>query len=166
MQVDPQTFRQGMRRLAASVGVITTRGKDGMPIGMTATAISSLSADPPMLLCCINRSNATREKVAEAGLFTINILAEKAAELAARFASPVSMSERFAGCDWRNGENGAPIFRDACAAFECEVAEIVEAGSHSIFLARVKSVTLPEESETALLYANGSYGQFTSLSPA
>lgn len=162
MAVPAEDFRQGMRRLAASVTILTTRMADGTRIGMTATAVCSVSGDPPTLLCCINRTNATRTAFAESGIYAVNVLAAGEDDIATRFATPMSPEERFARGAWTTLSTGAPILEDAVASFDCRIAQIAEIGSHSIFFGEVLSVNVRGAHVAPLLYAHGGYGAFAS----
>jgi len=153
-------FRDGMRRLAASVTVLTTRSPDGSRAGMTATAVCSVSGDPPTLLCCINRANATRAAFVEAGIFAVNVLAMGEDDIASRFATRMDAEERFARGAWTVAETGAPILESAAAAFDCRIVQIVESGSHSVFFGEVAAVRTRGVHVMPLLYAHGGYGGF------
>lgn len=160
MTVSADRFREGMRHLAASVTVLTTALPDGRRVGMTATAVCSVSGDPPMLLCCINRTNATRQAFAEAGIYAVNVLAVGEQDIANRFAARMEPEERFARGAWTVLETGAPILESAAAAFDCRIAQTVEIGSHSIFFGEVLSVAARGAHVMPLLYAHGGYGGF------
>jgi flavin reductase (NADH)/flavin reductase len=161
MAVDPGDFKQGMRRLGASVCIITTRRADGARNGLTATAVCSLSADPPMLLACLNRSSNTFRPIVEAKVFAVNVLSLQDAAVADRFAGTLSGPEKFEAGEWIETATGAPILATALAAFDCELEQMMEAGTHAILLGAVRHVTLGEPSRAPLLYAQGGYGGFS-----
>lgn len=158
--VDAATFRMGMRRLASSVVVVTVRLQDGRRFGMTATAVCSVCAEPPTLLCCVNRLNASRAALLEADHFAVNVLAESDHELADRFARPLSPEARFASGRWMRLESAAPVLETAVAAFDCRRSHQLEVGGHTIFFGEVCAVRLHGSPETPLLYAHGDYGRF------
>lgn len=160
MAVAADDFRQGMRRLAAGVTILTTRLEDGTRIGMTATAVCSVSGDPPTLLCCIHRANATRAAFAQAGHYAVNVLAAGEDAIATRFATPMPPEARFARGAWTTLESGAPILESAAAAFDCRIAQVAEVGSHSIFFGEVIAIALRGAHVMPLLYAHGGYGKF------
>ena len=85
--VDCDVFRNVIGHFASGVTVITSRGDD-KDHGMTASAVTSLSMDPPMLLVCINDRNPTAHAVSASGAFAVNILAESQADLAEQFGRP------------------------------------------------------------------------------
>lgn len=160
MTVSADLFREGMRRLAASVTILTTRTVEGTPIGMTATAVCSVSGDPPTLLCCINRANASRAAFAEAGVYAVNVLTSGEADLATRFALPMAPEERFSRGAWTALETGAPVLESATATFDCRISQVTEVGSHTIFFGEVLAIATRGAHVMPLLYAHGGYGSF------
>lgn len=161
---EPDAFRAGMRRLAASVCIIATRTADGRQLGLTATAICSVSADPPTLLVCINRSSATHDAIRDAGIFSVNVLAREDRSLADRFAGRIDPNEKFALGRWGERESGPPLLESALAGFSCRVAHAVDVGTHGIFFGAVTGVALRQGGEP-LLYAGGSFGGFAAHDP-
>ena len=161
MTVSADTFREGMRRLAASVNILSTAADDGERFGMTATAVCSVSGDPPTLLCCINRDNQTRDAIAGAGRFAVNVLAASDEPLANRFAMKMPHAERFAQGAWARHDLGLPVLETAAAWFACRIVSQVEVGSHTIFFGEVVEVGTSGPDAIPLLYANGGYGKFS-----
>jgi len=165
-EADSEAFKAGMRRLAASVTVLTCLGPSGTRHGMTATAICSVSADPPTLLCCINRSSATRELFIAAGSFAINVLSASDHEIATRFASRLPPHQRFSAGHWTSCASGAPLLESAIASFACRLSEVVEIGSHSVIFGEVVETRTRSEHVPPLLYAHGGYGRFAGAARA
>ncbi len=159
--MDGDSFKEGMRRLAASVCLITTAGEDGARYGLTATAVCSLSATPPMLLCCLNRASHSFPAVVRAGAFCVNVLSLEDAPVAHRFSGERPAAEKFEVGRWRSASTGAPVLASALAAFDCALTQVVEAGTHAILLGAIAEVVLGEANSTPLLYAQGGYGRFT-----
>jgi len=155
-----ELFKAGMRRLAAGVCIITTADGTGMRSGLTATAVCSLSAQPPLLLACLNRSSRSYAAVAASGCFAVNVLAADAAGIAQRFASSSSGESKFEGGEWRAATTGAPVLATALAAFDCRLERVVEAGTHAILIGEVAGVSLRPDGEPPLLYADGTFGGF------
>ncbi|WP_322102492.1 flavin reductase family protein [Paraburkholderia sp. J41] len=138
---DPADFKRGMRQLAASVSIITAQQGAGRRAGLTATAVTSVCADPPTLLVCVNRSSQTFPLMREAGRFCVNLLAAEHSDVAARFADAALHGEsKFAHGAWHAGENGAPRLHAATAAFECATLSLSEVGTHGIFVAAVTRI--------------------------
>lgn len=159
-RVDHDTFRRVMGRFASGVTIITTR-HEGTDYGLTATAVSALSLDPPMLLICVNRTSHTRQAIAAAGWFAVNILQEHQGELARQFAR--SDPDKFQGMRIFRGERGMPLLPDALASIECRVTEEIAAGTHSVFLAEAEGARITEG--LPLTYFRGGMGRFVSLAP-
>jgi len=160
MAVDAESFRLGMRRLAASVTILTTAGPDVGRAGMTATAVSSVTADPPTLMCCVNRNNATRHAIAAAGCVAVNLLSSSDHELASRFATAMPPEERFRAGSWTTLATGAPALETAAGVFDCLIGHSIEIGSHTVFFGEVQAVQVRDQHVRPLLYAHGGYGSF------
>jgi flavin reductase (NADH)/flavin reductase len=161
MTISPELFKQGMRRLTASVCVITTKDKNGVRHGITATAVCSVTAEPPTLLCCMNRSNTSYEAFRDAGRFAVNVLGTDHKEIAGRFASKLDSEARFEGAEWIEAETGSPILVAAAVGFDCRTVQLVEAGSHTIFIGEIADIVLSEAAGGCLLYGDGAYGAFS-----
>ena len=152
--VAAQSFRDVIGRFATGVTVITAHA-DGHDHGMTASAVSSLSLTPPMLLVCINLASPTGDAVHRSRRFTVNVLAEDQARLAQRFAT--RHDDRFDGVATVRGQLGALMLSGALAHIECRVAEDVAAGTHRIFIGEV--VDAVGRDGAPLAYFRGQYGQ-------
>lgn len=155
-------FCQGMRRLAGACTILTTAdaGADrGSWAGLAATAVCSVSADPPRLLVCVNRRVRAHEVIARTGALGVNVLRGDQQPLARRFAGcgACAPDEKFLEGDWRPGLTGAPLLADALVGFDCRVAETVPSSTHDIFICDVLAVRLGEEIQDPLLYFNGEF---------
>ncbi|WP_206243959.1 flavin reductase family protein [Novosphingobium terrae] len=157
-------FKNAMRRLAATVGIISAGGPDTQAErhGITATAITSLSMDPPALLVCINRSGSFHPLMLRNGHFCVNLLRSAQAGVSNAFAGKLAPADRFLHGEWDEDELGVPFLRDAQANIFCTRQETVEYGSHSIFIGAVRHVALADEINP-LLFVNGAYGQYAPL---
>jgi len=153
--VDSGLFRHVVGHLASGVTIVTTR-VDGHDHGMTASSVTSLSMDPPMMLACINNAVPTAAAIERSGRFTINVLGRSHGDLAYQFASP--RPDKFAGVPIDRGTGGVPVLADAIASLECEVTEQVTGGSHSVFLGHVISATARDGDP--LTYFRGGFGRF------
>ncbi|MBO0678641.1 flavin reductase [Mycolicibacterium sp. S2-37] len=153
--VDADLFRHVVGHLASGVTVLTTR-HDGRDHGMTASSVTSLSTEPPMMLACVNNAVPTAAAIAESGRFTVNVLGQAHGDLAYQFASP--RPDKFAGVRVDRGGADVPMIAEAIASLECEVTEQVRGGSHSIFLGHVVAATAREGSP--LTYFRGGFGRF------
>ena len=153
--VDAATFRHVVGHLPSGVTLVTTRTPQGW-FGMTASSVTSLSLDPPMMLACLNRSTTTCAEVARAGAFGINVLGQGQGWLAQQFASP--SRDKFAGVRVEEGTLGVPLLADALARIECEVVEEVPAATHTVFFGRV--VRAEAAVGAPLTYFRGGFGRF------
>lgn len=137
--VTAETFREAMTHLAAPVTVVTAVGDDGKPRAFTASAVCSLSADPPLLLVCMNRTGSTHDVFAEAGHFLVNVLTDEQSDVASAFARH-ERTEAEAGLV--SLERGVPGVPDASARFLCAREQVMPGGDHSILVGRLETVTL------------------------
>lgn len=163
MKIDEVTFKLGMRRLASGVCLITTTDTDGSARGMTATAVCSVSAQPPTLLCCVNRRNTTYDAICRSSAFAVNVLSVADRALADRFARPLSPEEKFAAGEWRHNDRGVPLLSGALVSFGCRLDKTVVVGSHEIFFGEIETIALGSADAVPLLYSHGSYGTFESF---
>src|SRR5262245_52133919 len=109
MSAQQHQFREGMRQLAAAVTVITAE-RHGVRNGLTATAVMSVSAEPPRLAIAVNQSASALKLLLEAGAFAVNVLSYDQEGVANRFASvAVKGDARFEGATWHTLETGAPV---------------------------------------------------------
>ena len=154
---DQQVFRDVIGRFASGVTVITT-SVDGTPLGTTASAVTSLSLEPPMVVVCLNKTSETQSALLKAGAFCVNILAEGQQDLAYQFARK---GDKFAGTAYDAGIDGVPVLRDTLAHLECRVAETVTGGTHTVFLAHV-AVAAGHEG-APLTYFRGRFGRLESV---
>jgi len=154
--ISEDDFKTGMRQLAASVNVVTV-SNDGIQDGLTATAACSVSAEPPQLLICINRSARAHDLILNEGAFGLNVLARDQEDIAKRFAGMdgAPREERFGLGNWKTVSTGAPILEGALVGFDCQVAECVEAGTHTIFIGRI--VGIRHGDGAPLIYGDGRF---------
>jgi flavin reductase (NADH)/flavin reductase len=158
--VHPDAFRSGMRRLAASVCLVTTLNEDGTRNGLTATAVCSMTAEPPTLLCCLKLTSNSYLAIEKAGAFAVNVLSTDDRSIADRFSSTLPGSEKFALGAWTTLSTGAPILGSAIAAFDCTLVKVVEVATHGILLGEVQGLALHPDGVKPLLYVDGAYGAF------
>jgi flavin reductase (DIM6/NTAB) family NADH-FMN oxidoreductase RutF len=150
-------YKALMRHLAGAVTVVTA-GKPGERRGLTATAISSLSASPPTLLACVNRQAGAHDLIISGRAFSVNVLASDQENVAGRFAGRSSLKgeERFASGTWGTLLTGAPILAGALASLDCELIEYRSVATHTIFIGRVVSGCSRDGAEP-LIYLRGAY---------
>lgn len=160
---DADSFRAGMRHLAAHVCLITTLGPDGKRWGLTATAVCSVSPDPPTLLCCVNRQIAPFAAIRESGIFAVNVLGVKDRELAERFAGEIQGEARFDIGAWSTLATEAPVLDTALAIFDCRLTRLEEVATHGILFGEIQAVHSRNTTTEPLLYAHGAFGAFAPL---
>ena len=163
MAVEPSLFVQGMRKLAAGVTVIATV-HEGRRAGLTATAVCSVSADPPQLLACVNRAAEAFPLIVASGIFSVNVLSSEHRELAERFSGRHGHvgEDRFDLGDWRTLVTGAPILEICPAEFDCRVVTMLEAGTHAVFLAVVEAER-DDPGLRPIVYHEGDFGLLAPL---
>jgi flavin reductase (DIM6/NTAB) family NADH-FMN oxidoreductase RutF len=125
---------------------------------VTATAVTSVCADPPTVLVCINTQTGTCKMIEEAGRFAVNMVALHHQPVAEIFAgrSGLQGDDRFSHGDWEVGSDmGLPILSTAIAALECHVEQVVANGTHSVFFGRVDSVAV--KGDRPLIYHGGQF---------
>jgi flavin reductase (NADH)/flavin reductase len=152
-----------MRHLAAHVCLITTVAADGARRGLTATAVCSVSADPPTLLCCVNRQIAPFVAIRESGIFAVNVLGVRDRELAERFASEIQGEARFDTGVWIELATGAPVLESALATFDCRLTRLEEVATHGILFGEILAVRSRRSKAMPLLYSHGAFGAFAPL---
>ncbi|KAF0173250.1 MAG: nitrilotriacetate monooxygenase component B protein [Rhodobacteraceae bacterium] len=159
--IDAADFRTAMARFPGAVTIVTALSGTERR-GITATAVCSVTADPPSLLVCLNRKTGTCAAVAESGRFAVNLLADAAHPIALRFAGVggVTGEDKFAAGSWATDAAGLPLLAEAVTSFSCEVAETLQAGSHTIFIGQITG--LVQNAGAALIYEQS---RFHRLSP-
>ncbi len=150
MALDPDLFKGALRRWASGVTIITTC-VDGEVAGMTVSAFSSVSLDPPLVLACADKSSHTNPLIASAGAFAANILSAGQEELSNRFAKTGNEAVRFDGLDCKTGASGSPWIPGALAVLDCRVEAAHDAGDHIIYVGRVLDCTV-NDTEPLLYY--------------
>ena len=159
---NPSTaLRTGMRRLAASVCVITALDSSGERHAMTATAVTSVSDDPASLLVCINRTTSLHDVITQGQRFAVNVLSAHQAAISIACASGEAGEARFSQGNWGDA-NGLPYLREAQVVFFCHTARQLTHGTHLIVVGDVSSALVDDGIVHPLLYADG---QYRSLNP-
>jgi flavin reductase (DIM6/NTAB) family NADH-FMN oxidoreductase RutF len=148
-------------RFPTGVSVITTTGDAGRPIGLTASSLTSVSLEPLLLLVCIGKDTSSHDTFVEGNSFAVNILGADAADLSTRFAT-LPPTERFEGVAYREEATGAPVLERAAAWLDCRIAQLHDAGDHTIVVGEVVACDADPASEP-LVYHGGAY---RSLVPA
>lgn len=156
-------FRAAMARFPGAVTIVTARTAGGARRGITATAVCSVTADPPSVLVCLNQTTGTCAAVTETGHFTVNLLAESDGGLALHFAGQggVTGEDKFLSGDWRDDPFGLPILSSATVAMSCQVTSQLQAGTHRIFIGQIRG--LAHNDGAALIYEQSRFHRLAPL---
>lgn len=147
-------FRDVIRHLASGVTVITS-SLAGEPVGLTATAVCSVSATPPSLLISVTAGSRTEQGIAETGGFAVHLLPHRGRRYAEQFASRGS---HFNGIQFfRHSRSELPVLTDVLGWFICTVEQVIPAGDHVIFVGRVLECELTDRVPDPLLYFDRGY---------
>lgn len=140
--VDAAEYRRIVGRFATGVTVVTT-GVEGTIHGMTANAFTSVSLDPLLVLVCVDMEAGLHELLPRSRTFAVNVLSAEQEHLSRWFASkrrPEGYGQ-FDGIAWRPAPvTGSPLLDGGLAYLDCDVADILKGGDHSIFLGAVRDV--------------------------
>jgi flavin reductase (DIM6/NTAB) family NADH-FMN oxidoreductase RutF len=159
VETGPNGFKAALGSFASSVNVITVRDDHGTPIGMTATAFSSVSVDPLQILVCINRTARTYRHIAAAGRFGVNILGSVAREISDHCARPGGDKQLVREWLAPDGQWRSPALAGALAFLDCEIAQDVAAGTHAVLIGTVQGIGLSPFSQNyePLVHFRGDY---------
>jgi flavin reductase len=154
MPITSAEFRDAMARLGAAVNVVTTDGIAGRA-GLTASAVCSVTDDPPTLLVCLNRASRGNAQFKANGVLCVNTLAASQRALSDAFAGRGGLQtpERFALADWMALSTGAPVLADSVVSFDCRIADVVEKGTHSVIFAEIEAIRAGAEGAALIWFA-------------
>jgi flavin reductase (DIM6/NTAB) family NADH-FMN oxidoreductase RutF len=157
-----QDFVDAMASAAMGVSIVTTDGVAGR-FGLTVSAWSSVSVEPPLLLACINRKNAISEAITANGVFAVNALDDSHEDVARTFAGRPKTGEPYAfdAGQWHDVAHQLPLLNNASAYFICALDSWHDAGTHRIFMGRVEQAI--SGTVSPLLYHNRTFGRFEKL---
>jgi flavin reductase (DIM6/NTAB) family NADH-FMN oxidoreductase RutF len=155
MAVNKEEFRAVMGRFASGVTVATAKCKDNRPCGITISAFSSVSLEPPLILVCIDKRASVHDYFKEGNHFAVNILGEEQEVISRRFAS--KDEDRFSGIGYKDGITGVPLLDGAIAYLECRVVNEYPGGDHTIVVGEVIHSQVTDG--RPLAYFRGGYAQ-------
>lgn len=159
--IEAADFRNAMSLLSSAVNVVTTAGASGVH-GFTASAVCSVTDTPPTLLVCMNQASRSHAHFIENKILSVNVLGAQHQQISNVFASKMKSEERFQYGAWTELETGAPVLTDALTSFDCEIEQIQQVGTHSIFMCRVLAIQHSQQ-EHGLVYFNRAYHQVGEL---
>jgi flavin reductase (DIM6/NTAB) family NADH-FMN oxidoreductase RutF len=151
--IDQDTFRRAMAGLPTGVTVVTALGPEG-PSGLTASAVASLSLDPPLMLACLDRGSRTLRAVEHAGRFGVNVLAADQADVAGAFGTKVEMHEKWEGIAWAERDS-IPALDGTLIWVACGLRDVLAGGDHVIVTGAVLDVASGDGEP--LVFYRGSY---------
>jgi flavin reductase (DIM6/NTAB) family NADH-FMN oxidoreductase RutF len=155
-EVSASEFRHAMGHFATGVTVVTSVDEEGDPVGTTASAVSSLSLDPPLVLVCFDLGSLTLRAIRGHGAFAVNVLSAPQQQLSANFARR-GLAAAWDGVRHRPGPTGSPRLDGVLAVLECTVENSLPGGDHEIVVGRVHDVEVAYGEAAPLLYWRGSY---------
>lgn len=153
--IDPDTFRAVLGRFATGITVVTACDEKGRDHGMTISAFSSVSLEPPLVLVCVAHDARMHQVLLDRDAIGISFLSADQEPLSRRFAD--RDCERFDGIGYVRGESGVVLLDEALAHMECTIIARHDAGDHTIHVARVDRAE--PFTGAPLLYYRGGYAQ-------
>jgi len=154
--ISADDFRRVLSHFASGVTIVTTADAEKRPTGLTASAFTSVSLDPPLILVCVAHSAQSYPTLLESGRFAVNFLRLEQQEASRRFAtSKIDRFAKFDGVPYRMTELGLPVLTEALAHVECVTVNTHVEGDHTIFVGRIEACGTSEGDP--LLYFRGKY---------
>jgi flavin reductase (DIM6/NTAB) family NADH-FMN oxidoreductase RutF len=159
VSIDTPAFRRALGQFASGVTVVTTRDASGRRHGLTVSAFSSVSLEPPLVLVCIDHRSEANRGVRESGWFAVSVLGEGQEEVSRRFAE--LGTSKLQGFAFLEGSHGLPLVPGAIAHLECRVRSFHDEGDHAVWVGEVSRLAV-EPGPPLLHYA----GRYRRLAPA
>jgi flavin reductase (DIM6/NTAB) family NADH-FMN oxidoreductase RutF len=161
--VDQSAFRAALSRFASGVTVVSTV-LDGADHAMTASAFTSVSLDPPLVLVCSHKSSRFHDAVLGSGVWGVSILAEEGTAASAWFAHKGRPLEtQFDGIAHHRGASGSVLLDQSLAWLECTTETVVDGGDHTILVGAVTAAGVRDDIDDPLLYYRSHYGTIVRL---
>lgn len=155
--ITAEEFRRACGLWATGVSIVTTTDLQGVPYGLTMSAVSSLSLDPSMLLICVDKGSDTLAPLLESRVFCVNILSREQQALSNRFAK--KGQDKFDGVSYSITASGAPVLAETLVSVVCELRDVYDGGDHKICCGEVETIVAnPSVEVEPLLYYGGRYG--------
>ncbi|MCC5867277.1 MAG: flavin reductase family protein [Gammaproteobacteria bacterium] len=152
-QISEAQFRQAMGQFATGVTIVTCANAQARPVAMTVNSFTSVSANPPLILWCVNKTILPFPAFHEAAHFAIHVLHAGQQDMSNHFA--VDREDKFSGIDYTDGIGAVPTLKDFLALYQCETHARFDAGDHVIIVGRVLSCELRDGQP--LLFHGGGY---------
>jgi len=151
--LDSRILRDALGEFATGVAVVTARGADGQPVGVTINSFASVSLEPPLVLWCLGLHSPSLAAFESCSHYAVNVLAADQMEYSQRFSQ--SQDDRFAGIDLKVGAGGTPLLPGCSAWFECRNELRYPGGDHVILVGHVESFERQEK--PPLIFHGGRY---------
>jgi flavin reductase len=154
--VTRKDYRDAMARLGAAVNVITSDGPAGRR-GFTASAVCSVTDDPPTLLVCMNRGSDSAPVFLTNQVLCVNVLTAAQEQLSPIFAgfTELDMDGRFGAADWTRIETGSPVLVGAAVSFDCRVSQVTDVGTHHVLFCEVVGIVAEGAAEGLIYFSRG-----------
>lgn len=159
--LDKQAFRSAMARLGAAVNIITTDGVAGRA-GFTASAVCSVTDEPPTLLVCLNRNASVYPAFQKNGVLCVNTLAAGHQVISNLFGGKTPMESRFEAGHWTRACSGAPVLLDSAVSFDCRVTHATSVGTHDVIFCEVLAISVGDATH-GLIYFDRAYHEVSAL---
>jgi flavin reductase (DIM6/NTAB) family NADH-FMN oxidoreductase RutF len=158
MAITKDEFKAALGRFASGVTVVTTKDADGKLHGLTVSAFSSVSMNPPLILVCILKTTGSYSSFEESTSFVVNILEESQQQLSNHFAS--HKEDKFSGQNYQLNKNGLPVLVDCLVNLECDLKHSYDGGDHTIFVGQINRAR--SKMGKPLVYSHGNYRKLES----
>ena len=164
-QANPH-FRDAMASLGAAVNIVATNGDAGC-CGLTATAVCSVTDNPPTVMVCINSKSQMNSVFQENGKLSVNILNHEQEEMACHFAgmTGLAMADRFTQPGWQNGQLQQPILENALATLEGDIYDVRQVGTHFVYMAEIKHISVREDGHGLIYFKRRFHSVKNELDP-
>ena len=150
-----RSLRDAFGQFATGVTVVTTRGQQGQPIGLTANSFASVSLEPPMVSWCVDKSSNRFHEFEQAEYYTISVLTAEQQAVSNLFAMRSWDDTVFDDTAWFTGLNDVPQLPDVSARFHCQTAHRYAGGDHLIIVGTV--LEFESTPTQPLLFFQGEY---------
>ncbi|MEJ2115989.1 MAG: flavin reductase family protein [Gammaproteobacteria bacterium] len=145
-KVSDESFKQAMGCFPSGVTIVTSVDDSGNKCGFTASAFSSLSLSPPLILVCLACNADCFDNFNKQKIFAVNIIGPKHEELAFKFAT--KGCDKFGGNEFIEGSSGLPILADCPVSLECKTTNIYQGGDHVILVGGIEYLSINDEIPT------------------
>ncbi|OFW77691.1 MAG: hypothetical protein A2201_00125 [Alicyclobacillus sp. RIFOXYA1_FULL_53_8] len=159
MPVNSDSFKQALGRFASGVTIVTTADGERLS-GLTVSAFSSVSLDPPLVLVCINKQSSAVDTLRSGRVFAVNFLSDEQIALSNHFASRTT--DKFSDTAYHLGTLGVPILQGCLAHLEGSLVQEIDAGDHYVYIGQVEATEFDDTKQPLLYY----HGRYETLHPA